>query len=156
MGMGGDFEADHVEFQDADRDPSILGHPTFPHALVVFAGGTIGTLLRYLLLDAKQSPTASVDWWLLAINLSGSFLLGILVASLFRSPTKNVSSRLFLGSGVLGGWTTYSAIISSTILLGHVHYWGAAVLTVLLQMILPVAFAVFGLLAGQSLRGSVR
>lgn len=72
--------------------------------LLVAVGGMIGTALRVgvsaLLPDAGGLPLGT-----LAVNVAGSFLIGIVAA---RLP-KRGASRLFFGTGLLGGFTTYSA-----------------------------------------------
>ncbi|RVW05335.1 fluoride efflux transporter FluC [Rhodococcus xishaensis] len=66
---------------------------------VVVAGGALGSSVRYLL--SEQFPSI---WTVAVINIVGSLLLGVLVAMV--GPDR--LSRLFLGVGVLGGFTTYS------------------------------------------------
>lgn len=66
---------------------------------VVALGGALGASARYGL--AEQFPGI---WTVLVINVAGSLLLGILAAML--SPDRLL--RLFLGVGVLGGFTTFS------------------------------------------------
>ena len=67
-------------------------------ALLVFVGGGLGALLRYLVSLVVEGPLAT-----LAVNVSGSFLIGLLVAV----PAGNL--RLLLAVGLLGGFTTFSA-----------------------------------------------
>jgi CrcB protein len=69
--------------------------------LLVSAGGVLGALARYAL--TSQEPGL---WTVLAINVLGSFLLGVLIA---RTEATDWS-RPFLGSGVLGGFTTMSTL----------------------------------------------
>lgn len=79
---------------------------------LVFAGGTLGVLARELLIlavpDAGGVPAA-----VLLANLAGSFVLGVLLEMLARpgreSPGRR-SMRLLLGTGLIGGFTTYSAL----------------------------------------------
>lgn len=75
--------------------------------LAVLAGGTLGTAARALL-------QASIpDWWLLlAINAAGSLLLGVSVAALADAPAW---LRHGLGAGVLGGFTTFSAVAVASV-----------------------------------------
>ncbi|WP_347755826.1 CrcB family protein [Agrococcus sp. ProA11] len=75
--------------------------------LAVLAGGTLGTAARALL-------QASIpDWWLLlAINAVGSLLLGVSVAALADAPAW---LRHGLGAGVLGGFTTFSAVAVASV-----------------------------------------
>ena len=67
-------------------------------ALLVFVGGGLGALLRYLVSLAIEGPLAT-----LAVNVAGSFLIGLMVAV----PAGNL--RLLLAVGLLGGFTTFSA-----------------------------------------------
>ena len=73
---------------------------------LVASGGAIGTALRYLISSASQPDPGEVPWVTLVINLSGAFLLGILVAVLPRLHP----GRLFFGTGVLGGYTTFGTV----------------------------------------------
>ncbi len=84
----------------ADDLPAV-GAPSLPALVAVVAvGGALGSLARYGLVLA--APHLAMT---LAINVVGSFLLAALVA---RRP-QGYWSRPFLGSGVLGGFTTFSA-----------------------------------------------
>jgi CrcB protein len=75
---------------------------------VVVAGGMIGVALRELLLlpfppDAAGLVLPAVT---LGINVLGSFLLGVVIG---RLGDRHPLGRAFVGTGVLGGFTTYSA-----------------------------------------------
>ena len=86
---------------------------------LVFAGGTLGCAAREalsLLLPAGDGFPATI----FAINLTGAFLLGLLLNALAgHSPDTGARRgvRLFFGTGVLGGYTTYSALATDTALL---------------------------------------
>ena len=71
-------------------------------------GGALGALARWGLSEALPSPGG----WPLAtllVNLTGCFLLGALLAGLATRSPEPSWARPFLGVGVLGGYTTYSA-----------------------------------------------
>lgn len=72
------------------------------NAVMVGIGAMIGAMLRYGLL--VTFPLKGFPWMIAVINISGSFLLGFLAGFL----TRNHPWRLFLGTGLLGGYTTYS------------------------------------------------
>lgn len=72
---------------------------------LVIAGGAIGVALRELLTLGSGTPLAAVPT-VIGINLVGSGLLGVLVGWL----GDRVRLRAFLGTGVLGGFTSYSAL----------------------------------------------
>jgi fluoride exporter len=75
--------------------------------LPVMAGGAIGAALRYLasLMLAERSgfPYAT-----LAVNLAGGFAMGLLAAFVLRGVASE-GVRMFVGVGILGGFTTFSA-----------------------------------------------
>jgi CrcB protein len=78
--------------------------------LLVVLGGMLGTLARYGVALALPAPGG---WPLptLAVNLSGAFILGLLLESLLRAGADDGARRavrLAAGTGFLGGFTTYS------------------------------------------------
>lgn len=80
--------------------------------LLVFVGGSIGTLLREIA-TLTVWPTGRLPLAVLLVNLLGAFLLGLLLESLACSGAETpagLRARLFIGTGVLGGFTTYSAL----------------------------------------------
>nr|WP_181445448.1 CrcB family protein [Flexivirga caeni] len=93
----------------AHRDPALLG--------TVFVGGAIGTAIRSLLEDAFTVPKDSWPWTTFAINVVGAFVLGFLLEGLVRSGMDTGYrrlARLGIGTGVLGGFTTYSTFMVET------------------------------------------
>ncbi len=78
--------------------------------LLVALGGGLGSAARYLVvLGVGRWLGTGFPWGTLAVNLLGCFLMGLLTA-LFAGPL-SVSSdtRLFFATGILGGFTTFSA-----------------------------------------------
>jgi len=71
-------------------------------ALLVALAGAAGVLLRYGLSSAVHGD--ALPWVTVAINVAGSFLLGMLVVAHGTSP----DFRTTLGVGFLGGFTTFS------------------------------------------------
>jgi len=87
----------------------------------VALGGALGSVLRYALALALPSPPSSssaatfmsaMPWGTFLANVVGSFLLGLIASALgerrFVVGSQPVAWRTFLGSGVMGGFTTYS------------------------------------------------
>ena len=104
---------------------------TLRRILFVALGGTIGTAAR-LALGLVISETDGFPLAVLLANVFGAFLIGVLAARLPGST----DLRLLLGTGVLGGFTTYSAFMTGTLAL-----WTDAPL-------LAGAYAVGGLVLG--------
>jgi CrcB protein len=111
--------ASEAHFHPSTRAPSTLA--------AVFLGGALGTLARYALdralpTDSGHFPTAT-----LLINLSGSLLIGLLLPIALARATTTPLLRPFLVTGLLGGWTTYSALATdSTTLFRSGHHLLAA------------------------------
>lgn len=97
----------------AHRDPRALA--------LVLLGGTLGTAAREALALAIP-PVDGVAWTIAGINVCGAFLLGLLLESLARRGPdrgRNRRLRLLLGTGFMGGFTTYSTLATDTaVLLG--------------------------------------
>lgn len=84
---------------------------TRPSALlVVAAGGAVGALARWAVVATWPTATGGPGWGTLAVNLTGCFLLGVLAA---RAAPDGLL-RLGLGTGVLGGFTTFSTLVVET------------------------------------------
>jgi CrcB protein len=79
--------------------------------LVVGLGGFIGSTLRYKLggFVLHHSTSWRLPLSTLAINLSGCFVIGVLAALAERRDLFSTDARLFLFTGLLGGYTTFSA-----------------------------------------------
>ena len=81
------------------------------HLLLVACGGALGASARHITnLAALRIAGPGFPWGTLAVNIAGSFAMGILVAYLARRTggTSN-EVRLFVATGFLGGFTTFSA-----------------------------------------------
>lgn len=80
------------------------------HVILVAAGGAIGASLRHIgnLLALRFLGTV-FPWGTLAINIAGSFAMGLFIEFLVRRLGTSNEMRLFVATGVLGGFTTFSA-----------------------------------------------
>ncbi|KQY40163.1 fluoride efflux transporter CrcB [Rhizobium sp. Root483D2] len=80
------------------------------HILLVAAGGAVGSVLRYLVgLWTLRSFGPAFPWGTLTVNITGSFLIGVLAETIARKFGASVEMRVFLITGILGGYTTFSA-----------------------------------------------
>ncbi len=77
--------------------------------ILVMSGGAIGAALRYGLSRALPVNVGGWPWPTFAANLLGGLAMGLLAAWLVRGDNAAEPLRLFLGVGVLGGFTTFSA-----------------------------------------------
>ena len=119
-------------------------------ALIVFAGGGLGAVIRHLV---NQGITRLVGfdfpWGVMLINISGSFIMGLAAAFFAFKADASWSQpiRLFLTTGILGGYTTFSAFSLDVALLWE----RGEPLQTLLYVIGSVLLSVLGLFAGLTL-----
>lgn len=94
------------------------------YLVVVAVGGAVGVETRFLITDAV-APAMSAPAITFVINIVGSLLLGVLLEALaLRGPDQGVRRRLRLlvGTGFLGGFTTYSTLaVDAATLLADGH-----------------------------------
>lgn len=109
---------------------------SWAHLGLVAAGGALGASARGGLVWLAGDDLGTVSLTTLAINVMGSLALGIVVGAL---GDRHPGPRLFLGTGVLGGFTTYSALA--------VQATQLAAAAPLLAMLIPLASLVVGVLA---------
>jgi len=137
-------------------DPDALPRPVhlrWPYLALVFAGGTVGTALRELL-AISVPPVAGVAVVIVGINVVGAFLLGLLLetlAGLGADEGRRRQLRLFLGTGLLGGFTTYSALATDTGLLLADDRLGTALLYALGTVVVGALASWAGIAAGAAL-----
>lgn len=75
--------------------------------LAIALGGAVGSVLRYAVQTVVRPASGGFPWGTLAVNLAGSFLIG-LCASLAERQGAGAWIRPWLMVGVLGGFTTFS------------------------------------------------
>ncbi len=81
---------------------------------VVGLGGALGGAARYAVLTAWPYERGSVPWSVLASNVLGCLLVGVLATMFERRPARHPLVRPFLGVGFLGGFTTFSTYALDT------------------------------------------
>ncbi len=74
--------------------------------LLVAAGGSIGAVLRYSI--SLMFPQQAFPYSTLIINLVGSFFLGAILAMSLKNEDLPAGFKLFLATGICGGFTTFS------------------------------------------------
>jgi len=79
--------------------------------LAVAAGGLVGSELRYGLGLALPDAAGAVPWTTLGINIIGSFVLAALTTVWMARPHTAFWLRAAVGPGLLGSFTTFSAVI---------------------------------------------
>ena len=108
--------------------------------LLICLGGAIGTGARYLVATwVTQAFGADFPRGTIVINLTGSFLIAVVMELAATTGAVSQDLRLFLATGIMGGYTTYSSFNYETLRLAGEGTWLLAGLN--------VAITVFGCLA---------
>jgi len=128
-------------------------------SLLILIGGALGTGIRAALVAAYPAQPGGWPWATFLINVTGAFTLGVLLETLIRrGPDSGVRQflRLGLGTGVLGGYTTYSTFaVEAVRLLGA----GAVLIGIgyaIASVLLGLAAALAGTLLAARLVGEGR
>lgn len=121
---------------------------------LVALGGTFGTAARSVLTESitvwRNIPVAT-----LGINILGAFLLGVLLEALTRRGADEGirrTLRLLLGTGFLGGFTTYSSLAMDTDTLARADQPGAALLYAAATIIVGAAASALGIVVASRRR----
>ena len=116
--------------------------------LLVFFGGGLGATLRHLVnVFCARCIGTGFPWGTFIINISGSTVMGLIAGYLALKGEASQPWRLFLMTGILGGYTTFSAFSLDTAVLYERGELGLAAAYVLGSVVLSIA----GLFAGLSL-----
>ena len=116
--------------------------------LAIAAGGALGSLARHFLSTGIYNVTGTAfPWGIFAVNVLGGFIMGFVVELGALKLNYSLEMRAFLTTGILGGFTTFSAFSLDAALLIERGDWLAAAL----YMIGSVALSVLALFGGLAL-----
>ncbi|MBS0657695.1 MAG: CrcB family protein [Verrucomicrobia bacterium] len=118
--------------------------------LYVGLGSAAGGLLRFWLAALVTARTGEAIWGILLINVTGSFCLGLLFGLLGEAAPRSPLVPL-LGTGVLGGYTTFSTFSYQALQLLQQDRGGTAAIYVGVSVLGGLAAAWAGYLAGRAL-----
>ncbi|NLW99711.1 MAG: CrcB family protein [Actinomycetales bacterium] len=114
----------------------------WPELLLVIAGGAVGTAMR-VGVNGAFPPETSFPWATFTVNVTGALLLGALIGVFPLHPEGSTTARrlrLALGTGCLGGYTTYSTFVLESLMLAGDRGLGVA-------LVYDLATVVVGFLA---------
>ena len=117
---------------------------------LVAIGGAVGTAIREAWALRWPTPTEGFPLTILVINVVGAFALGLLLELLARRGVdggRRRAVRLLIGTGVLGGFTTYSTFATDSASLAGTAI-GVAFADVAATLILGIAASTAGIAAG--------
>jgi fluoride exporter len=111
--------------------------------LIVGAGGMLGSMLRYwcsLVIRSVQFPLATF-----IVNIAGAFAIGVIMGVWMRSSGATENWRLFLATGLCGGFTTFSAFSLECIQLIEQQRYFVVAVYVTLSILLGLAATFAGI-----------
>jgi len=118
-------------------------------------GGAAGTGARYLLSGwLARTAGPGFPWGTLAVNVLGSFLLGLIMQVALATETFPPTLRLALTTGVMGGFTTYSTFNYETLQYFQQDEWLLGLTNLGVTVAACLIAGVLGLFAGRFLAGS--
>ena len=122
----------------------------------VAIGGAAGSCLRYavsLWVGSAGIGSGALPWATWTANLLGSLGLGLVFVLGEDRELFGADLRLLLGTGVMGGFTTYSAFNLESIGLMQAGAWGRALLYMGGTVVLCLLAGAVGLMLGRAIRG---
>jgi fluoride exporter len=120
--------------------------------LAVAVGGAIGSTLRYLVSNwFVQLVGPGFPWGTFTINVTGAFAIGVVLQAAASSPNFSPYLRLFLATGIMGGYTTFSTYAYETFTLGSTERMLFAVAYAVGSVIVGVIAATLGVLTARAL-----
>lgn len=120
--------------------------------LAVAAGGALGSVGRYLAASAVGHAVGTGwPWGTLAVNVVGGFAIGLLAGLMALRWSVPAELRGFLITGILGGFTTFSAFSLELMTMIERHDWAPAAGYVLASVLLSLAAVAAGLALARSL-----
>ena len=116
----------------------------------VALGGALGALARYLAgVATLRVMGPGFPWGTLAVNVVGAFLMGVLVVLLAQRDAMRLAP--FLMTGILGGFTTFSAFSLDTIAIVERGQMALAVFYVMASVLLSLGAIVLGMSAARGM-----
>jgi CrcB protein len=123
--------------------------------LLVALGGAAGSMARYWV--SGLAPILfgeGFPYGTLVVNLVGSFLISVVMGVALNTGLVPVNARVFLVTGIIGGFTTYSAFNYETLALLQQRLWLTSGLNVAATLVGCFVTGVLGLLVARLLSGS--
>jgi fluoride exporter len=117
------------------------------------AGGVLGALARWGVMPAQPHSPGSWLWTTLTVNLTGCFLIGVLIAVLAARAPEAPWLRPFLFTGILGGYTTYSTFAVEVVQAVEEGRWVLAAAYVVVSVVGGVLAVVAGAAGARAVVG---
>jgi fluoride exporter len=117
------------------------------HLLVVALGGMLGSALRYLVsvfINAKTATVSTIPWGTFGVNIIGSLIIGLVFGYSMRNAGFEQNWRVFLATGVCGGFTTFSALSNESLLLLKEQQYAPLMFYIAASLVFGIAATALG------------
>jgi len=101
--------------------------------ILIGLGGALGSVLRYL--SILYFKGFAYPWATLFVNILGSFIIGLIVALFLKNGNWPLSYRLFLATGICGGFTTFSSFSLENMELLNAGKFGLAMFYIIISIV---------------------
>jgi CrcB protein len=130
----------------ADQNPpELIAMHSLGTYLLVFLGAGIGGAVRHFVNRSAGVLGGSFTWGTLVVNVTGCLLAGVIAGWFAFRGESSQEIRLFLITGLLGGYTTFSAFSLEVVLLWERGQPAAAILYALGSVVLSVLLLFLGM-----------
>ena len=117
---------------------------------LVAMGGALGAVSRYAVDQAVNGLFGGTVLGTFAVNISGSFLLGLLVSAAAGRVGLSEEARLFAAVGFLGSYTTFSTLTVASVQLAADGDWTRAATNIVGSVMVGLAAALAGIAVGRA------
>ena len=121
------------------------------HVLLIGLGGALGAVTRHAVDQVTITQLGSSLVGTFIANISGTFLLVLLVGLLSSHPAWPAEMRIFLTVGFLASYTTFSTLTVATIQLLEKGHLSAAAVNIGVSVLLGLTAAVVGMMFGRAI-----
>ncbi|UHS56541.1 fluoride efflux transporter CrcB [Agrobacterium vaccinii] len=119
---------------------------------LVAIGGAIGSVARYLVgIWGVKLMGPNFPWGTITVNVVGAFFIGLMVEVVARRFDASSEVRVFIVTGILGGFTTWSSFTLDTVVLFERGDLGLAAVYLLASLVVSFAAIFAGLALGRAL-----
>ena len=123
--------------------------------LWIALGSALGGVARYAFSSLVANAVGQTfPWGTLVVNLTGSFIIAAVMHVALTGTSISMEMRIFLTTGILGGFTTYSSFNYETLALVSSRAYGLAALNLGATVVGCLGAGVLGLAAGRALSGA--
>ena len=120
--------------------------------LLVALGGALGSVGRYLVgLAGVRLGGPNFPWGTLTVNVVGAFFIGLMVEMIARRFEASAELRVFIVTGVIGGFTTWSSFTLDAVALFERGEWTLSAVYLLASLVVSFVAIFAGLALGRAL-----